>query len=601
MVNKFNRFIDVIFQPVYRNKVFFVLFVALIAGNACLVPLRFPHGGWTYYWEPALTGFSFAFLVAFIITTFVNLFNNKILKLIFKCMFYALGILSFIISLYLNFELNTYINYTTLTLLLQTNPSEASEFISQYILKRDNLVYVFIFVFLAIVVFFSEHNIISIKGIFKYPAIRKWIKAISGSLVLAFMIVGLFVVPLRMFDEIVNLRNPWAGDREMKYLYADSASNFLRTILFLKNIDRENSEWEDLNKTVLFYDIPSVASDSLKLVFVLGESHSKKHTSLYGYKRETMPNVSEEVERGNAFVFNDYIATIAYTSVAVRNMMSLNSLGDGEQWYEHVYWPMVMKRGGYNVELWDNQNSFEDDAIRNVWNMDLASVQTLKTFMDSCYTYLYVPKNDYDGQMLDVFMKKDINHASLIWIHLMGQHNDVDKRFPQRPEWMYFKNFEGIEDNKWINEDNIQIVNGYDNATRYVDFQLKRLIEKFRDDNAVIVYFSDHGEEIYDYRNVYGRQGNESATVNLVECLYEIPFIIWCSDKFITKHSEIITDIKNSINKPGMLDNVGQLMFHLGGMTEGNPFYIKRRDILSETYKCPPRITDRFDYKEFKH
>ena len=37
--------------------------------------------------------------------------------------------------------------------------------------------------------------------------------------------------------------------------------------------------------------------------------------------------------------------------------------------------------------------------------------------------------------------------------------------------------------------------------TLYNDYVLKNIIDLFRDKNTVVLYFSDHGEEIYDYRD----------------------------------------------------------------------------------------------------
>ena len=57
------------------------------------------------------------------------------------------------------------------------------------------------------------------------------------------------------------------------------------------------------------------------------------------------------------------------------------------------------------------------------------------------------------------------------------------------------------------------------------------IIDLFRNKNAVMVYLSDHGEEIYDYRDSKGRKAADKANLKeWLNGLLEIPFLVWCSD-----------------------------------------------------------------------
>lgn len=68
--------IEYIISPLKGNWAFFIIFGLLISGNATWVPIRFPHGGWDYYWGPALSGLSRGFVISYIATFIVKLFNN---------------------------------------------------------------------------------------------------------------------------------------------------------------------------------------------------------------------------------------------------------------------------------------------------------------------------------------------------------------------------------------------------------------------------------------------------------------------------------------------------------------------------------------------
>ena len=113
--------------------------------------------------------------------------------------------------------------------------------------------------------------------------------------------------------------------------------------------------------------------------------------------------------------------------------------------------------------------------------------------------------------------------------------------------------------------------------------------------NAVIVYLSDHGEEIYDYRDFKGRDYDQKKTKTVLYYQNGIPFMIWCSELFKKRYPEIVEDIKKSQNRPFMSDNTCQVLFHLAGMKSS--LYNEENDVLSDHYIPKNRILyGLFDY-----
>ena len=76
--------------------------------------------------------------------------------------------------------------------------------------------------------------------------------------------------------------------------------------------------------------------------------------------------------------------------------------------------------------------------------------------------------------------------------------------------------------------------------------------------SSVLVYLSDHGENVYDIGDCVGRLYD-------VPYFYEIPFMIWCSDKYVKQHPDIVESIRKSVDKPLMSDNLCHLLMRLGG------------------------------------
>ena len=108
-------------------------------------------------------------------------------------------------------------------------------------------------------------------------------------------------------------------------------------------------------------------------------------------------------------------------------------------------------------------------------------------------------------------------------------------------------------------------------------------MQHYAEDNAIMLYLSDHGEEIYDFRDHYGRTQEANKTVELLKYQYEIPFMIWCSDTYKSGHPIVIDNIAAAVDKPFMNDNVCQILFGLVEMS--TIYYHPERDLLSPHFQ----------------
>ena len=43
------------------------------------------------------------------------------------------------------------------------------------------------------------------------------------------------------------------------------------------------------------------------------------------------------------------------TTFSMKNMLSTNRISDNEAWHERPYFPVIFKKAGFNVSMWDNQ------------------------------------------------------------------------------------------------------------------------------------------------------------------------------------------------------------------------------------------------------
>ena len=91
---------------------------------------------------------------------------------------------------------------------------------------------------------------------------------------------------------------------------------------------------------------------------------------------------------------------------------------------------------------------------------------------------------------------------------------------------------------------------------------------------------SDHGELVFDNCDKCYR--NQSTEPSEMIPQYEIPFWIWCSNKYKEAHQDVISSIKDHLNKRFMSDNLAQLMISLAGIS--TKYNNNRNNILSKDY-----------------
>ena len=141
-----------------------------------------------------------------------------------------------------------------------------------------------------------------------------------------------------------------------------------------------------------------------------------------------------------------------------------------------------------------------------------------------------------------------------------------------------------------MNDSRRQTIAEYDNATLYNDYVFESIVKQYENKNAVVIYFSDHGEEIYDYRDVLGRVGpDESMIGEFKASMFDVPFMIWMSDEFISQNPETVERIKAASALRGSTDCVGHTILGLAGFKSAP--YKAEYDILSVDYKPFTRKT----------
>lgn len=313
------------------------------------------------------------------------------------------------------------------------------------------------------------------------------------------------------------------------------------------------------------------------LVLVIGESTQRGRMSLYGYSRETTPNLDELRKTDPHFtVFNHVVTSRPYTIEILQQALTFANEQHPDLSLTEPSLMNMMEQAGYKSFWITNQQSM---TKRNTM-LTVFSKQTDKQF----YMNQQRVQNarEYDENVLAPFKEvlADPAPKKFIVVHLLGTHIQYKYRYPEN-----FEKFTRTDDiPEGLSSSQIEDYNTYDNAVLYNDFIVSTLIKKFKatDPNGFLLYFSDHGEEVYDTppHNLQGR--NENAPTR---AMYNIPFMIWTSPHWAESHPR---NFSSMVNRNYSSSELIHTWSDLAGLSYDK--WLPANSLVNPNFKEQPRL-----------
>ncbi len=262
------------------------------------------------------------------------------------------------------------------------------------------------------------------------------------------------------------------------------------------------------------------------LVLVIGESTNRQRMSLYGYPRATTPRL--DAIRDELTVFNDVITPRPYTIEALQQVLSFADEKHPKAFFDQPTLLNMMKQAGYEITWITNQQT---QTRRNTMLTTLSQLADHQVYLNNNRQQ---NARQYDGVVLKPFVDalKNPVPKKMIILHLLGTHRQYSYRYPD-----IFKQFaDSTGAPQWVNDKNLDEYNSYDNAVLYNDYVITELINRLRknNDKTLLVYFSDHGEEVFDSAGKPFCGRNEDGPS---PAMYTVPFITWASPKWARQHT----------------------------------------------------------------
>ena len=351
--------------------------------------------------------------------------------------------------------------------------------------------------------------------------------------------------------------------------------------LTAKQIDR-------LVRTASKVQVDSCSFRSPNIVLIIGESYNRHHSSQYGYTMPTTPRQQKLEKQGRLVKYTDVVSPWNLTSFVFKLLFSMYSVGDKGEWCDYPLFPELFRKAGYHVTFLTNQ--FLPKAKEAVYDFSggffLNNPKLSAAQFDTRNTQLH----RYDEDLLkdyDELQGQNTDH-NLIIFHLLGQHVQYRQRSPKERKLFRGDDYKELKPN--LNARERQTLADYDNAILYNDSVVTEIVKKFENEDAIVIYVPDHGEECYEGdMHFFCRMHSAKIDARLAHAEFDIPMWIWCSRKYIKKRPEIFRQVVNARNRRFMTDALAHMLLYLGGIHARD--YKEQLNLLSPEYdESRPRI-----------
>ena len=330
---------------------------------------------------------------------------------------------------------------------------------------------------------------------------------------------------------------------------------------------------------------PALQKSRIKnIILIIGESLQRGHMSLYGYGVKNTPLLEGLEASGNLIKFSDTISPYGTTNQVLMRLLNFSDYESERKraWFRNLSIIDMFKLSGYRTFWISNQEAFGAHALSAKSAADRADAESFLSKSNLYETVRIKP----DGVLLPLInqAKTEQSERNFYVIHLIGSHMDYSLRYPEG-----FGKFSAADVKAKLTSKQKDVVAYYDNSVLYNDFVINEIFKIFSGDDSLIVYLSDHGENLYEN----GRLGHGMES----RFTYEIPLIFIASREFLSDHAKLWQRLAAAKDKPFMSDDLAHLLADIIGVAPLE-FDERKSPIRADFNASRKRITGESDYDE---
>jgi heptose-I-phosphate ethanolaminephosphotransferase len=590
------KIISITFRPIRANASFFVFMYVL--GVVCewltLPDTRNAHVYENLYLE--------LFLDVYVACLVLMAIPRKV-RLWVKALLYTVLYATAVVDVYCFTKFASTLTPTMLLLVGETDSREAGEFLRSY-LSPDVLFSAVGWIILLILIhaFVAlrprlRHLLSYRQRVFLGEGIDRlrqwWPKAVPA--------LGAAVILLLVWSLCTSAHNKAAtwklmtagniGDVEHTLTESDHAVLYTPISRLAFSIYANSLAAKQIDRCVTAAEHVRVDSCSFRspnIVLIIGESYSRHHSAQYNYFMPTTPRQIKREKSGLLVKYTDVVSPWNLTSFVFKNVFSMHVVGQKGEWCDYPLFPELFRKAGYHVTFITNQ--FLPKAKEAVYDFSggffLNNPKLSKAQFDTRNDKLHL----YDADLLNDYeqLKKQNTAHNLIIFHLIGQHVNYRLRSPNAQKKFTADDY--LKYRPELDAKQRRILADYDNAVLYNDSVVDQICKRFENQDAIVIYMPDHGEECYEgNRGFICRNHSAQIDYDLAHYEFDIPFWIWCSHQYAVKHPQIFKEIVQARNRKLMTDALPHLLLYLAGISA--PDYHEEYNVLSPKYdENRPRI-----------
>ncbi|MCS4602861.1 phosphoethanolamine transferase [Enterobacter kobei] len=263
--------------------------------------------------------------------------------------------------------------------------------------------------------------------------------------------------------------------------------------VFMQAIE-DNAVIANIGNNIPDYKLTLTDTGIDNYVLVIGESERAVNMGIYGYQRDTTPEL--EKQKSQLLLFRNAVAPAPVTIMAVPLAMTADKVNirDPRKYSDNVI--NIANKAGYETYWFSRQG--KGGAHNNVIT-GIAMNSKQHEWIDGGYDEDLLP-------LLQNALKAP--GKKVIVLHLYGSHEPSCVRFPA---------------NQAVLHGGSEADDCYDNSVRYTDTLMGKMFSMLDNSRSSVMYFSDHGLIRNPQRAVVYSHGN----VNPPREALHIPVFIW--------------------------------------------------------------------------
>ena len=264
-------------------------------------------------------------------------------------------------------------------------------------------------------------------------------------------------------------------------------------------------------------------------VVVIGESLNKYNMSLYGYFRNTTPQLKQQKEKNSLLVFKNAYSNAGSTMNVLSFTLTEANQYNHKEYFNSPSFIDIFNKAGFDTYWLGRQGILDANVYSIIARNAKHPIDLVNDFHIDTNSSIYGDERTIEA--LQKILSENKFENRLIVIHLYGNHFHYEDRYPKE-----FNRYPGTK--PFLIGTNKEIIlrdyDAYDNSVYFNDHVINSLLQTLQKHGGVsaFLYFSDHGEDIARHR------GHTSRIESFTYEMAQIPFVAWLSPKYKKRYPQ---------------------------------------------------------------